>query len=323
MSIDISIIVCTRNRGELLKENLESLRSLKCSHGLSYEILVVDNGSTDKTTEFVSEFIRESPEVVKYYVEPQQGLSRARNCGVKHARGKIIAFTDDDVVVKTNWIQAFWNTFVRQEDVIAVQGKILLQRDIGSFPLWLGTNDLSIIPYYDPSPIPHRATILLGANMAIRKEAFRKYGLFDPLLGAGASGAYEETEFCMRLIEGNEKIYYQPAAVVMHKYYPERFSWKYVCEKQRQIGRSRAYTKVILQAETSNRLRERKKLVMSYIKSSLYTLGGNKAKSYKYRKKIHLLRSYLNTVAELKDAGLSAASSVTSQTKNQALDCVS
>ncbi len=187
MSVDVTVIVCTRNRKESLAAALESLQSLVTTDSLTYEILVIDNGSDDGTRELVHEFVARDPQQWKYFSEPEKGLSRARNCGIRHARGEIIAFTDDDVIVDPNWLSALWNTFESKPDVIAVQGKILLQKEIERLPPWADPEDLLFCTCYDPSPAPVRADMLVGANMALRGEVFKKHGLFDPRLGAGAS----------------------------------------------------------------------------------------------------------------------------------------
>ena len=300
MSIEFSVIICTRNRAESLARNLDSLLKLRIPDGLTYEILVVDNGSSDGTRKTVEAYIKKNPDIFKYCFEEKEGLSNARNCAVEHAAGSVLAFIDDDVIVHDGWMKALHDAFSRRTEAIAVQGKVLLQRKVDGFPQWLGPDDFCTIPYYNPLPAPGYSEMLLGANMAIRKEAFRKYGLFDPHLGVGASGAYEETEFSLRLKEGGEKVFYQPGAAVFHEFHPARLRWDYLFSKQSQLGHSRAYIDVVLKSKEEGRLVNWKDLIIYFLKYGLYTALGNKNKRFKYCKRIHFMRNYISMAAKLR-----------------------
>ena len=300
MSVNITAIVCTRNRKDHLVRTLESLRNPLISGGLTYEILLIDNGSTDGTYELIDDFVRRDPEIWKYYSEPKKGLSNARNCGVKQARGEVIAFTDDDAIIDKNWLQALWRTFADKPDVIALQGRILLQEEIKRLPPWADPDEMLFCTHYDPGTVPCYTETLIGANMAFRKKAFEKYGLFDTRLGAGASGFCEETEFCMRLKEAGEKIYYQPEALVFHEYDEERFTWEYWCKRMQQVAHSHAIIDVLLKQKRVSRFENRTKHARYLAKYFLYTLMGNQRKRYKYDRRIRFLNGYMKSVAELR-----------------------
>lgn len=278
MSVDISIIICTRNRSDYLARNLESLQNLKTSDGLTHEVLLTDNGSTDKTRDVMNSLVRKKPETYKYYFEPKEGKSNALNLGVQHARGKIVAFTDDDVIVDENWIQALWDTFVEREEIIAVQGRILLQKEIERLPPWADPNDLLFSCHYAPGITPYYGTIVAGANMAFRREAFEKYGRFDPRLGPGTSTIGEETEFGVRLKNAGEKILYQPKAVVFHRYDEQRFTWEYWCERIRRAAYSNAILDVLIYRRKVGDLENWRKLTRYYAKYFLHELLYNQRK---------------------------------------------
>ena len=302
MAVDISVVICSRNRKQHLARALESLRKLEVPDGLAHEVLLVDNGSTDGTRELMDDFVKLDPEVWKYRFEPEKGLSRARNCGARHARGEIIAFTDDDVIVDSNWLSALWNTFESKPDVIAVQGKILLQKEIEHLPPWADPDDLLFCTYYAPSPAPVYADMLVGANMAFRRKAFEKYGYFDPRLGAGASGFGEETEISMRLMDAGEKIYYQPEALIYHEYDEERFTWEYWCQRQKQRAYTSAIIAIQIRKEKISGLRNRGKLARYYAKYFLSTFLLNERKKYKYDRKIRYLKEYMKYAAEMQNS---------------------
>jgi GT2 family glycosyltransferase len=302
MAVDISVVICSRNRKQHLVRTLESLRKLEVPDGLAHEVLLIDNGSTDGTRELMDDFVKLDPAVWKYRSEPEKGLSRARNCGIRHARGEIIAFTDDDVIVDPNWLSALWNTFESKPDVIAVQGKILLQKEIEHLPPWADPEDLLFCTCYDPSPAPVYTDVLVGANMAFRGRAFEKYGYFDPRLGAGASGLGEETEILMRFMDAGEKIYYQPEALIYHEYDEERFTWEYWCQRQKQRAYTNAIIAIQIRKEKISGLGTWGKLARYYAKYFLSTFLLNERKKCKYDGRIRYLKEYMKYAAEMQNS---------------------
>src|SRR5271154_5729585 len=92
----ISVIICTYNRSHSLGKTIESVASESLTPSLGWEILVVDNNSKDKTRQVVEGFMFRYPEQIRYIFEPKQGISYARNAGIKESRGEILAFIDDD-----------------------------------------------------------------------------------------------------------------------------------------------------------------------------------------------------------------------------------
>lgn len=302
MNVGISIIICTRNRKEHLAATLESLERLATADGLDYEILVIDNGSDDGTHELIHEFVTRDPQKRKYFFEQEKGLSRARNCGIRHARGEIIAFTDDDVVVDPDWLVALWNTFESKPNVVAVQGMILLQKEIGQLPPWIDPDDLLFLPYYAPHAAPCYSHTLVGANMTFRREAFKKYGLFDPRLGTGASGYGDDTEFGMRLEKAGEKIFYQPTALVFHEYLEDRFTWDYWLRRIAQHAQTVAVIDVQLRNKKVRSFQSLKKLIRYYVKYYLYAVIHKTNKKYKYDRKIRYIKGYMKAVGELRNS---------------------
>src|SRR5712691_696604 len=101
----ISLILCTHNRCESLARGLNSAAALTLPDSVPWEVLVVDNNSNDQTRKVVEEFCHQNPGRFRYLFEPQPGLSYARNAGIREARGDIIAFMDDDVIVEPTWLQ--------------------------------------------------------------------------------------------------------------------------------------------------------------------------------------------------------------------------
>ena len=301
-NIDISVIICTRERAESLSTTLTSLQNLRLAAGLTYELLLIDNGSSDKTRELAHSFMETNPEIYRYYYEPKKGKSNALNLGIQKAQGDILAFTDDDVIIDPNWLQEFWDTFAEREDVLAIQGKILLSKEIGQLPPWVDPDDLLFLTYYSPSDLPCYCDTLVGANMAFRREVFEKYGLFNPLLGPGASGFGEETEFAIRIKEAGEKIFFQPSALIIHEYCDERLTWDYFCRRLEKHARTIAIMDLQSRKRKLIGFNSRRKLIRYYIKYYFYVLIRKAENKHKYARRLHYLKGYIKAVAELRNS---------------------
>ena len=103
--IDISVIICTYNRSQILGKTVESVAAQELPPSLNWEILVVDNNSTDETRQVAESLRSRYPERIRYLFEPRQGLSNARNTGIRESRGEIVAFMDDDETADGAWLQ--------------------------------------------------------------------------------------------------------------------------------------------------------------------------------------------------------------------------
>src|ERR1700751_1939372 len=103
--MNITVIVCTYKRGGSLGRDLNRAGNSVLTNSVDWEILVVDNNSKDQTFEVVTDFCRRYPGRFRYLFEAQQGLSHARNAGIREARGDVLVFVDDDVTVTPTWLQ--------------------------------------------------------------------------------------------------------------------------------------------------------------------------------------------------------------------------
>lgn len=222
--VDISIVICTRNRSESLKKCLEKINMQLC---MPAEILVIDNAPPDESTKtLVKQFSN-----VTYHKEPKPGLSIARNLGANLAKCSIIAYTDDDVEVDKLWTYNIWNAFIN-EDIDALTGLVIASSlETESQQIFekhwsfnKGYKDIHFNHDYiqNSKGIPRVWEIGAGANMAFKKEVIIKMNYFDERQGAGASGCSEDSELWFRMLMNGFKIQYNPRAVVFHEHRKEK-----------------------------------------------------------------------------------------------------
>ena len=241
----VSVIVCTYNRAESLRDTLRALQAQMVSDGLAFEVVVVDNNSRDHTPAVVEACAHGRGRPIRYIFEPVQGLSHARNRGIREARGELLAFTDDDVVPDADWVEALWQAAERfQAD--AVGGRIL-PLWAKEPPAWLAGQQplLESLALLDGGPEPvmngiHTAYRIYGANMAFRKAIFSEIGAFRTDLGVVGSKQMrgDETDFLVRAHHAGKRLLYAPQAVVHHKVPAERMRLGYF--RRVRFGEGRA-----------------------------------------------------------------------------------
>jgi glycosyltransferase involved in cell wall biosynthesis len=230
--MEISVILCTYNRCQDLTKTLESLASSRLPSAVEWEVVVVDNNSSDPTRRLAEDFCRRYPLRFTYLFEPMKGKSYALNAGIREARGDLLAFTDDDVTVEPTWLDNL-TLRLRDNQCAGVGGRTLLDRSL-SLPHWLsleGRDALGPLAIFDRGMT---ATELLespfGNNMAFRKEIFVKHGNFRTDLGPQPDKRKpqkgEDSEFGRRLLVAGERLLYEPAAVIYHRVSPDRITKK-------------------------------------------------------------------------------------------------
>ncbi len=228
--MDITVIVCTYNRCATLAKALDSAAASKLPESVTWEILIVDNNSTDQTRALAEDYCRRHSGRFRYVFESKQGKSHALNTAIREARGNILAFMDDDVVVERLWLQNL-TAALHDEKWAGAGGRILPDWTCVP-PRWLslqGRYSLAPLAVFDLGP---KAGQLdeppFGTNMAFRKTMFEKYGGFRVDLGPTTQGDYrewysapcprtsEDTEFGNRLLVAGERLRYEASAVVHH-----------------------------------------------------------------------------------------------------------
>jgi glycosyltransferase involved in cell wall biosynthesis len=216
----ITVILCTYNRCQILPMALESIAASELPDSTQWEVLVVDNNSTDQTREVVQDFCRRYPGRFRYLFEPQQGKSYALNAAIRESQSEILAFADDDALVESGWLWDLTSSLYGG-DWVGAGGRIVPVWP-RSLPAWLATSDPHTMGPFVAFDLGSEAGPLTrppyGANMAFRREAFEKYGNFRTDLGPrpGSEIRREDIEFAERLLVAGEPLRYQPGAVVHH-----------------------------------------------------------------------------------------------------------
>jgi glycosyltransferase involved in cell wall biosynthesis len=247
--VDISVIICTRNRAGPLGVLLASLERLKVPAGLTWELLIVDNGSTDTTAAVVEGFTARLP--VRYTREDKAGLSNARNHGVAAARGRYICWTDDDVEIDDNWLAAYAAAFKAHPDAALFGGRIYPKLDAPT-PPWFAKlldrwpiSDIVAARDFGDAEVPlgfDADRVPWGANFAVRTTEQRRFA-YDPNLGVSPDQrrSGEETQMMFQLLGSGATGWWAPASKVFHLYPTRRQTMAYFYDHYFAIGETKAY----------------------------------------------------------------------------------
>lgn len=209
--MDLSVVICTRNRAKHLHRLFEKLRNIQ-SHDIIWELVLVDNNSNDGTLGMLKEFCLNFPVPTQVVHEPKDGLSNARNAGWKAARGGIICFTDDDCYPQEDWLISIIKSF-ESSGAGYIGGRVLLF-DPDDAPITIQTSE-------QPLMFPQNSHIesgqIIGANFSFKRKVLELSGGFDPRLGAGTvfqSG--EDTDLLLKASAMGFTGRYEPSIVVFH-----------------------------------------------------------------------------------------------------------
>ena len=208
---DISILVCTRNRAASLACTLASIERLEGKSLLKWEVVVVDNGSSDHTQAVLADFARRLP--LRGVVETRRGLAASRNTALRSAKGRVILVTDDDCLVAADWLTTAMR-LLRDDPLQMIGGRVELA-DPEDLPLAIKTS----LTRECLTEIGGLWGFLHGANMAFGREVAQRAGLFDVRFGAGATlRSAEDIDFVYRAWQAGVPVTYEPDLLVHHRH---------------------------------------------------------------------------------------------------------
>lgn len=251
----ISVIVPSRNRGELVDKFLRCIQNQTLSSS-SFEVLIIDNGSTDNTEEIVKKYKKDSLINIKYFYEDKPGLHNGRHLGFKMSSGNILVFADDDILPNPKWLQSIHESFLRS-DVMMVGGDNLPDFEADP-PHWLNAlwkrkdKDsiqsvwmLSIINFNKTQVCEIHPSQIWGCNFSIRRsvlnetEGFHPDGMPDEQILFRGDGECYVTNY---VAKKNYKCLYHPEAYVSHLVTKNRMTFNYIRKRGFNEGISASYT---------------------------------------------------------------------------------
>jgi len=240
--ITISVIIPTRNNADMLQGAIKSLLT-QTLPPQNYEIIIVDNGSTDNTPDVVLKVAKENtlPRIV-YVQQPRPGLSLARDTGVNAAIGQWVAYIDDDALAAPDWLEAILETYQLHPDAVAVGGKVMGKWE-GPIPTWFDSTCERAVSVVDwgPDIKPLRfPEWVCGTNYSVKRELVLELGGHDPNLGRRDKLRLggEEVELQQRIEKAGLLVMYNPNAFVHHHIPHKRLTKKYYLGQQYWAGRT-------------------------------------------------------------------------------------
>ncbi|PSO43876.1 hypothetical protein BRC21_02190 [Candidatus Saccharibacteria bacterium SW_7_54_9] len=237
MSVPVSISICTRNRAGHLRKTLRSVDQVSIPEHLNPELIVIDNGSTDATTDILG-----NPPVenlpVRSVVEPEPGAARARNRALQAAQGQLLLWLDDDVRVPSDWLIHMTRPILNG-DADAVAGKVVLASHLRR--PWMQKFHRTALASTE-SIDPEAPKNIISANMAFDRAVLADVSGFDPELGPGSrTGTLEDTLFSWQLREAGHQIEMVSQPTVEHHFDTKRLNRDEFIRAAIARGRSLSY----------------------------------------------------------------------------------
>lgn len=245
MSGGVSVVICCHNSAKRLPETLRNLAAQQVSKDIPWEIVVVDNASTDDTAETARRcWPTSSPAALRVASEPEAGLSHARMRGIREARHEIVSLIDDDNWVSPDWIERVNALFASHPEIGACGGKIEAVCEITP-PDWFASLRAHFAigsQHPKTGDITNRpGTLLCGAGLSLSTVAVRKllkdglgFILSDRKGNLLSTGG--DTELCFALRAAGWRLWYDDALILRHFIPKERLQWSYALRLMRGMG---------------------------------------------------------------------------------------
>lgn len=257
----LSVIICTYNRDKYILPLLKSIAANALPFS-EYELIVVDNNCTDNTHGICMQFAADNPQVnFKLLTEPEQGLSAARNCGIRNSSGDLLMYVDDDALVDNDFLQIYVDWFNQNPHCMAAGGPIEPKYDDCSEPKWMTSYTKALLTGWmnlgDNIKEFPAGKYPVGCNSVFRKEVFNTVGFFNTALGRNGKNLMggEEKDIFDKMRSHNMEITYLPTPVLYHIIPPVKLSKDYFDRLTVLIGKSeRQRTKDISQNKYLKRM---------------------------------------------------------------------
>lgn len=221
----ISVVICTYNRDKFIGEALNCL-ARQTLPADAFEIIVVDNNSTDNTAKITKDFIASHPQLnARYVYEPEKGLSFARNRGIQEAQAPIITYIDDDAEATPGFLENIANFMHVDKTIVGIGGKVIPKYSESHEPNWMSKYLNGFVGSMDYGPLPKRFDNTMkypaGCNMTYTKEILKQAGGFNNQLTFRSDDKY----IYYQVTKLSDNIYYLPDAMLYHNIDTDRLSF--------------------------------------------------------------------------------------------------
>ncbi|MEP7318907.1 MAG: glycosyltransferase family A protein [Panacibacter sp.] len=215
-SFNISLIICTYNRDKYLSEALDSIKAQTIDSN-KFQLIIVDNNSTDNTAAISKKFIIDYPNLnAKYCFEENKGLSFARNRGIAEADASIISYIDDDVILPPEYLETVMNFFTKYSPAVGMGGKVIPKYEDGKEPVWMNKYLNGFVAKVDYGnnikKFDEHMRYPAGCNMTYKKNTLEKVGGFNNELKFRSDDKY----IFYKIKTISDEIYYLPDAWLYH-----------------------------------------------------------------------------------------------------------
>jgi glycosyltransferase involved in cell wall biosynthesis len=244
---DLSVVICTYNGAKRIPAVLDALAEQRCAPGYSWEVAVIDNGSTDDTASQVTAAAQKLLPSLRYIVETKPGLTAARLRGVRETQAPWIAFVDDDNLLEPGWLAAVAEAIAAHPRAGGVGGEIKLdweappQAYLQKFGYCFAEQTVG--------PAERRSDSLAGAGMVLKREALVTSGWAEQPLLADRTGkslvSGGDVEIAQRVRAAGYELWLTPAAVLRHRIPASRMTRRYLFDINVQLGISSAVVGVL------------------------------------------------------------------------------
>lgn len=262
----VTVIICTYNRAGLLRQTLAGVARQDYPAD-ALEVLVVDNNSPDDTAAVVGEFAR-GPHAPRRVLETAQGLDHARNRGLAEARGDLLLFADDDILVAPDWVRQMAAPFIADSaGLIGCVGGEVVPVFPDGLPEWIREWHAPLAFRPEAGPVPPRDSPM-GANFAFPRRVLAEVGPFATGLdrkGASLFGG-GDAEMVRRVRAAGYEVWFAPAAKVLHQMPASRTTFRYAARHAFDSARSRV-------ADRANRPGAARYLLSRFFVNLLKALG--------------------------------------------------
>ena len=297
---NLSVIICSYNREKYILDAIKSIANQTFSSE-RYEVIIIDNNSTDSTPAIVPEYIaRNHLSNFHYFTETNQGLTFARNKGIKESNNEFVSFIDDDAIVKSNYVETILASFDQNPTINALGGKVIPVFPESPEPKWMSKYIEGILSKVDLGDEKQlfKKKYPVGCNMAFRKIIFEKYGLFNTDLVLRS----DEKDLFLKIKANDEDIMYIPQLEVKHVMSAERISKKGVQRVSIITGEGERFRVKHSIIETFRKLVEYKfKLFASFILAIPLLFDNIQKAQFLIMVRWHILKGYLFPKSTLND----------------------